>query len=85
MAKNTFVAEATFQIFDVLTQKHWRYLRYLFPHFRYYRGTHGVIVVYDVTNAESFVNVKRWLHEIDQNCDVVNKVLGNILSLINCV
>lgn len=37
-----------------------------------------MIVVYDVTNAESFVNVKRWLHEIDQNCDVVNKVLGNI-------
>lgn len=44
--------------------------------FRYYRGTHGVIVVYDVTNGESFANVKRWLLEIEQNCDVVNKVLG---------
>lgn len=44
--------------------------------FRYYRGTHGVIVVYDVTNGESFANVKRWLHEIEQNCDVVNRVLG---------
>ncbi len=43
---------------------------------RYYRGTHGVIIVYDVTNAESFVNVKRWLHEIEQNCEVVNRVLG---------
>ena len=48
----------------------------IFSYFRYYRGTHGVIIVYDVTNAESFVNVKRWLHEIEQNCDVVNKVLG---------
>ena len=43
---------------------------------RYYRGTHGVIVVYDVCNGESFANVKRWLHEIDQNCDAVNRILG---------
>lgn len=43
---------------------------------RYYRGTHGVIVVYDVTSAESFVNVKRWLHEINQNCDDVCRILG---------
>jgi len=44
----------------------------------YYRGTHGVIVVYDVTNGESFANVKRWLHEIEQNCEVVNRILvGN--------
>ena len=37
-----------------------------------------MIVVYDVTNADTFMNVKRWLHEIDQNCDVVNRILvGN--------
>ena len=37
-----------------------------------------MIVVYDVTSGESFANVKRWLHEIDQNCDVVNRILvGN--------
>ena len=34
-------------------------------------------MVYDVTNADSFVTVKRWLQEIDQNCDVVNRILGN--------
>lgn len=37
-----------------------------------------MIIVYDVTNGESFANVKRWLQEIEHNCDVVNKVLvGN--------
>ena len=34
----------------------------------YYRNTHGVIVVYDVTSKESFLNIERWLHEINQNC-----------------
>ena len=46
--------------------------------FSYYRGTHGVIVVYDVTNGETFSNVKRWLQEIEANCDSVQKILvGN--------
>ena len=35
-----------------------------------------MIVVYDVTSGESFVNVKRWLQEIDQNCETVNRILG---------
>lgn len=53
---------------------------HIFP-YRYYRGTHGVIVVYDVSSGESFANVKRWLHEIEQNCDVVNRILGKIRGL----
>jgi GTPase SAR1 family protein len=53
---------------------------HIFP-YRYYRGTHGVIVVYDVSSGESFANVKRWLHEIEQNCDVVNRILGKIREL----
>lgn len=61
------------QIWDTAGQERFRTITST-----YYRGTHGVIVVYDVTNAESFLNVRRWLSEIDQNCDIVNKVLvGN--------
>ncbi|KAK9753092.1 Ras family [Popillia japonica] len=61
------------QIWDTAGQERFRTITST-----YYRGTHGVIVVYDVTNGESFANVKRWLLEIEQNCDVVNKVLvGN--------
>lgn len=35
-------------------------------------------MVYDVTSAESFGNVQRWLREIDTNCESVARVLvGN--------
>lgn len=61
------------QIWDTAGQERFRTITST-----YYRGTHGVIVVYDVTSADTFVNVKRWLHEIDQNCDEVVRILvGN--------
>lgn len=44
----------------------------------YYRGTHGVIIVYDVTNANTFKSIQRWLLEIDQYCSSVSRILvGN--------
>ena len=45
-----------------------------------YRGAQGVIIVYDVTNGESFVDIKRWLEEIDQYCDVP-RILGKSRAL----
>lgn len=52
----------------------------------YYRGAHGIIVVYDVTDAESFSNVTHWLDEIKRNCRpgaMVNLLLvGNKVDLV---
>ena len=45
---------------------------------------HGVIVVYDVTDMESFNNIKTWLGEIDNYAsDNVTKLLvGNKCDLV---
>lgn len=61
------------QIWDTAGQERFRTITST-----YYRGTHGVMIVFDLTNEDSYLNVKRWLHEIDQHCDIVQRVLvGN--------
>ena len=51
----------------------------------YYRGAHGIIIVYDTTDQETFDNVKQWLNEIDRYANEnVNKLLvGNKSDLVN--
>lgn len=44
-----------------------------------YRGAKGIIIVYDITNAKSFEDVKKWLRSIEENSgdDVVTVIIGN--------
>lgn len=53
----------------------------------YYRSAHGIIVVYDVTDQESFNSVKTWLSEIDKlaSSNVSKLLVGNKCDLIRVV
>ncbi|XP_028319927.1 GTP-binding protein YPTC1-like [Gouania willdenowi] len=68
------------QIWDTAGQERFRTITS-----SYYRGAHGIIIVYDVTEQESFNNVKQWLDEIDRYaCDNVSRLLvGNKSDLLS--
>jgi Ras-related protein Rab-1A len=68
------------QIWDTAGQERFRTITS-----SYYRGAHAIMIVYDITDQESFNNVRNWLQEIDKFAsDNVNKILvGNKSDLPN--
>lgn len=62
------------QIWDTAGQERFRTITS-----SYYRGSHGIIVVYDVTDMDSFNNVKQWFQEIDRYATegVTKLLVGN--------
>ena len=68
------------QIWDTAGQERFRTITS-----SYYRGANGIIIVYDVTNEETFKEVKMWLNEIQRYApaDVCKMLVGNKIDLVD--
>ena len=62
------------QIWDTAGQERFRTLTA-----SYYRGAQGIIIVYDVTDRETFDNVRTWINEIEKysQAGVCKILVGN--------
>lgn len=59
------------QIWDTAGQERFRTITS-----SYYRGAHGILLVFDITNPESFVNLTSWLKEVTNYAsETVNLIL----------
>ena len=49
----------------------------------YYKGAHGIIVAYDISDRESFNNVSNWMTEVEKHAsDNISRILvGNKCDL----
>ena len=67
-----------FQIWDTAGQERFKNITA-----SYYRGAHGIFVVYDISDTESFKNINNWLIEIEKNANknVYKILVGNKCDL----
>jgi Ras-related protein Rab-1A len=66
--------EIKLQIWDTAGQDRFRAITR-----NYYKGSHGILLLYDVTNVKSFENIKTWVSSIREEAskDVVVYIVGN--------
>jgi len=65
------------QIFDTAGQE-----RFFSITKAYFRGAHGVLLVYDITSKDSFEHIQRWSSQLDAPGSSANKILvGNKADL----
>jgi len=76
VAVNEYVVK--FEIWDTAGQERYHSLAPM-----YYRGAASAIVVYDITNRQSFVRAKSWVKELQRqgNPNIVIALAGNKLDL----
>jgi GTPase SAR1 family protein len=56
---------------------------YFYYNFRHFKNASGAIIVFDITNKETFLSVKNWIYEVKNNSEnkVIIYLLGNKLDL----
>ena len=66
--------EGTVQIWDTAGQDRFRAITK-----NYYKGAHGIILIYDVTNQKTFENVRNWVTQIRENASekAIIYIVGN--------
>ncbi len=67
-------------IYDTAGEEKYRYLIK-----NYYNGANGILLIYDITNRNSFHNLNLWFEELEKNLDLNNLyiyLIGNKADLI---
>jgi Ras-related protein Rab-1A len=69
-----------FQLWDTAGQERFRTITS-----SYYRGAHGMLIIFDLSDLSSFNNLNYWLSEIDRYCNesVQIYIIGTKKDLIN--
>mmetsp|Transcript_10771 Transcript_10771/g.12797 ORF Transcript_10771/g.12797 Transcript_10771/m.12797 type:complete len:204 (+) Transcript_10771:93-704(+) len=67
------------QVWDTAGQERFRTITH-----NYYRGAHGILLLYDVTKQPTFLNIRKWIQDVrayaEQNVNLV--LIGNKCDLI---
>ena len=67
------------QIWDTGGQERFQYVRPL-----YYRGSMGAIILFDLSNRESFEHIPKWIEEVRANSsDIPMLLVGNKSDLVD--
>lgn len=66
------------QLWDTAGQERFRSMAPM-----YYRGAHAALLMYDITNAASFEDIRGWLEELKSNCspDLIIYIVGSKADL----
>ena len=70
--------EISLQIWDTAGQDRFRAITK-----NYYKGAHGIVLIYDITNNQTFENVSKWVNQIHEevSLNVVIFLAGNKIDL----